>query len=353
MGRSDVSTGDHGLWTQRLTTYPSVDVFFLHWESSSKIPDPVFMSKIRRILSGIRSVNPPLPTDRWSPGWLKKKLETGPKCRRFTFPSQEMTSERIRLAAIAHLSSYYVLLAVLAGLLSKCQLDSPVDSILYIEAMTQFHVISMLTAFNHLSLDSQCSLGASNINISRVFINFPWTINHNNIQQLSCSFTWSSELGRWFSRRAKSPLVCVPNKRKQWANWTLRTLWDWNESWMNNYNNITLLFVCSQKTVKMLFWNALMVNMICAWYLNIKQCKSDLTIYSIIWSYTVFASYLFLALSTSHSNNWSSQFDRQVAILSLGSPCLFSFYPRSGTEVRSMNFPMGFPVSWYGKKWRT
>ena len=41
--------------------------------------------------------------------------------------------------------------------------------------------------------------------------------------------------------------VCVPNKRNQWANWTLRTLWDWNESWMNNHNNITLLFVCSQK----------------------------------------------------------------------------------------------------------
>lgn len=69
---------------------PSVDVFFVHWESSSsKIPDPVFMSKIRRILSGIRCVNPPLPTDRWSPGWLKKKLETGPKCRRCSFPSQE------------------------------------------------------------------------------------------------------------------------------------------------------------------------------------------------------------------------------------------------------------------------
>lgn len=64
--------------------------FFVHWESSSsKIPDPVFMSKIRRILSGIRCVNPPLPTDRWSPGWLKKKLETGPKCRRCSFPSQE------------------------------------------------------------------------------------------------------------------------------------------------------------------------------------------------------------------------------------------------------------------------
>lgn len=118
--------------------------------------------------------------------------------------------------------------------------------------MTQFHVISMLTAFNHVLLDSQCSLGANNINISRVFINFPWTIHHNNIQQPSCSFTWSSELGRWFSRRAKSPLVCVPNKRNQWANWTLRTLWDWNESWMNNHNNITLLFVCSQKNMPLI-----------------------------------------------------------------------------------------------------
>lgn len=145
-------------------------------------------------------------------------------------------------------------------------------------------------------------------------------------QQLSCRFTWSSELGRWFSRRSPRRLWCVCRIKETNE---LTELWGhfgiFNESWMNNCNNITLLFVCSQKTayeslffaekcwleatsqlhnsymifgesfvynlyagnhpvsvvskilfgaVKMLFWNALMVNMIrlvCAWYLNIKH----------------------------------------------------------------------------------
>ena len=38
---------------------------------------------------------------------------------------------------------------------------------------------------------------------------------------------------------------------------------------------------------------------------------------------------------------------RQVAILSLGSPCLFSFYPRSGTEASSRAEPgPGKPQGW-------
>ena len=52
--------------------------FFVHWESSSKIPDPVLFQKSAGFkFKGIRCVNPPLPTHHCSPGWLKKNWRLG------------------------------------------------------------------------------------------------------------------------------------------------------------------------------------------------------------------------------------------------------------------------------------